>query len=177
MVICKSQARFLLTSSQHFPHMIETIIIQIQIKTVVIYEHSVIGWQDSNSNTPPEAQHPQNEWKRILIVITDITVNGSEFNRNIFIGSENTMCAIDHSVCLVVHRCENERVIGAKCASLSWERMVGARVMELLLSVARCAWAISSDAVSVATVVTDAFQKNWTMVSVKLLNSWEYLSR
>jgi hypothetical protein len=29
---------------------------------------------------------------------------------------------------------------------------------------------------SVATVVTDAFQKNWIMISVTLLNPWEYLS-
>ena len=66
-------------------------------------------------NTPPEARHPQNKRKIILIVIADITVNGSEFNGNIFIGSKNTRYTIDFSVCLVVCRkCKNERIIRCK---------------------------------------------------------------
>jgi hypothetical protein len=98
--------------------MIEQVRRCVQIETVT-YKHHVIQGRDSNSNTPPEARHPQNKRTikriRILIIITDITIDSSELFGNILTNREDMRAIFDCSMCLVTFtKRENKGIVGWK---------------------------------------------------------------
>ena len=84
--------------------------------------------------------HLPNNTTKMMLIIADIAIGCSEFDRNIFIRFQNMKCAVDCGVHLVACRKHKKRgSLGARWMSWSWERMRGVGVRESMLLVVRCA--------------------------------------
>jgi hypothetical protein len=82
--------------------------------------------------------HHPNNTTQMMLIIADIAIGCSEFNRNIFIRFQNMKCAVDCGVPLVACIKHKKRgSLGARWMRRAWERMRGVGVRESMLLVVR----------------------------------------